>query len=160
MGLQRLGDSSGARLLAICRQWVADPSPLVQRAVVAGICEPRLLTESRVASAALDLLDEVTARVESAPATERRREDFRVLRKALGYCWSVAVAAGPESGFGRLARWAASADRDVRWIVAENLKKNRLRRADPDGWARLQAGLGRAAAQPPPSITARSRMAN
>ena len=40
-------------------------------------------------------------------------------------------AAAPAEGFGRLEKWAASDDKDVRWIVRENLKKARLARADP-----------------------------
>ena len=66
----------------------------------------------------------------------------RVLRKALGYCWSVAVAALPGPGFDRLARWAASDDPDVRWVVRENLKKARLTRADAGRVAALQAAVG------------------
>jgi hypothetical protein len=61
----------------------------------------------------------------------------RVLRQALGYCWSVAVAALPAEGFARLERWAAADDPDVRWLVRENLRKSRTRRADPERWARL-----------------------
>lgn len=57
-----------------------------------------------------------------------------VLRQALGYCWSVAVAAYPEPGRAAFSHWLASTDRDVRWILRENLKKNRLVRLDPT-WA-------------------------
>ena len=45
MGLQRVGDTDPRRLLAICRRWLEDGSWLVQRAVVAGLCEPRLLDD-------------------------------------------------------------------------------------------------------------------
>ena len=62
--------------------------------------------------------------------SERRSEEFRVLRQALGYCWSVAVAAQPELGKPAMERWLACPDRDVRWILRENLKKKRLLRMD------------------------------
>jgi hypothetical protein len=52
----------------------------------------------------------------------------RVLRKALGCCWSVAVAALPEEGLPRFERLERSTDPDVLWIVRENLKKARLAR--------------------------------
>ncbi len=55
------------------------------------------------------------------------------LRKGLAYCWSVAVAAYPEAGKPAMEKWLANEDKDVRWIMRENLKKNRLVRMDA-GW--------------------------
>jgi hypothetical protein len=143
MGLQRLGDADLPRLLELARAWAASPSPLVQRAAVAGVCEPRLLGRPGPAAQALDLLDEVTGSLAARPAAERAGPGVRALRKALGYCWSVAVAALPADGFARLERWAASGDPDVRWMVRENLGKSRLARADPARLAALRdlAGL-------------------
>jgi hypothetical protein len=79
-----------------------------------------------VARETLDLLDKVTASL--AAEENRRSEGVRALRKALGYCWSVAVAALPDEGTPRLERWLASDDPDVRWVMRENLRKARLRR--------------------------------
>ena len=45
MALQRIGDADPATLRALVSSWVADPDPLVRRAAVAGICEPRLLRD-------------------------------------------------------------------------------------------------------------------
>lgn len=53
----------------------------------------------------------------------------------------VAVAAAPAPGMAHLERWAASRDKDVRWILRGNLKKARLARVDPAGAARLAAML-------------------
>jgi len=66
----------------------------------------------------------------------------RVLRQALGSCWSVAVAALPAEGFDRLERWAAGDDPDVRWVLRENLKKARLAKADRARCAELRALVG------------------
>ena len=52
------------------------------------------------------------------------------------------MAALPADGFGRLERWAAVDDPDVRWLVRENLKKSRLARAGPDRLARLRRLVG------------------
>ena len=52
------------------------------------------------------------------------------MRKGLGYCWSVAVVAAPEAGKKLMEKWLADPDKDVRWIMQENLKKNRLLRLD------------------------------
>jgi hypothetical protein len=81
----------------------------------------------QAAAWAVMAVDRVT---ESVAAKERRSDEFRTLRQALGYCWSVVVVADPELGKSRFQRWASSADPDARWIVKENLKKTRLLRLD------------------------------
>lgn len=140
MALQRLGDADMPALWALAEQWV-DGGPLVQRAVAAGICEPRLLRAPDDAARAVQALDRMTAAVEGAGPGARRSEQFRVLRQGLGYCWSVAVAAAPARGFEHLGKWARSQDKDVRWIVRENLRKARLAKADPSGAERLALTL-------------------
>jgi HEAT repeats len=142
MGLQRLGDADPAALRRIAGAWAKDQHPLVRRAAVAGLCEPRLLGDARTARRAVELLDAVTAGLADLPAAVRRDPGVRTLRQALGYCWSVAVAALPGPGFDCLERWADSDDPDVRWLVRENLRKSRLGRADPDRSAGLRTRLG------------------
>lgn len=142
MALQRLGDASMPALWALTEDW-ADGPLLVLRAVAAGICEPRLLGNPDDAVRALDALDRITVSVQGLDPRSRRAEEFRVLRQGLGYCWSVAIAAAPAEGFDRLERWAASDDKDVRWIVRENLKKARLARADQAAAERVAAVLNR-----------------
>lgn len=143
MALQRLGDANMPALWAVAEEWVDGP-PLVQRAIAAGICEPRLLNAPVDARRALDALDRITVSVRGTELESRRAEQFRVLRQGLGYCWSVAIAAAPAEGFGHLERWAATDDKDVRWIVRENLKKARLARADAAAAERVAAVLDRA----------------
>lgn len=133
--LQLWGDSDLAGLVAAMQDWCGG-GYYEQRAAVAALCEPRLLKDDHTTGALLDLLDRVTAGIENS--RQRRADDFQALRKTLGYGWSVAVAASPAAGKPRLERWIASPDRDVRWVVRENFKKNRLLRLDPD-WARACA---------------------
>nr|WP_237728134.1 HEAT repeat domain-containing protein [Cellulomonas sp. APG4] len=128
MALQRLGDADPARLLRLCSTWAADADPLVQRAAVAGICEPRLLRAPDTAAAALDTCARVTTSLAALPREDRRRPDVRVLRQALGYCWSVAVAADPERGLPAFLALSGSTDPDVVWIVRQNRAKARLAR--------------------------------
>jgi hypothetical protein len=131
MALQRLGDAdradSGRRLAELTDAWSAEPDPLVQRAVVAGLCEPRLLRAPAEAARAIELCRRATdLLVRQDPAT-RRHPDWRTLRQALGYCWSVAVAADPAAGRPAFARLAQSTDDpDVAWIVRTNASKRRL----------------------------------
>jgi hypothetical protein len=127
MALQRWGDADMDALLEEMEVW-SHGTPLEQRAAAAALCEPRLLQVQGQVARVLHIVDEITA---SIPWVEDRRSDeFQALRKGLGYCWSVAVAALPEEGKAAMARWFASDDKDIRWIMKENLGKNRLARMD------------------------------
>ncbi len=59
-------------------------------------------------------------------------ERFKVLRQGMGYCWSVAVAALPEIGKPMMEKWLDSQDKNICWMMKENLKKNRLVKMDAD----------------------------
>lgn len=61
---------------------------------------------------------------------ERTSEAFKALRKGLGYCWSVATCASPDAGKALMETWFACDDRDVRWVMRQNLMKARLERLD------------------------------
>ena len=123
MGLQRVGDVDADRLLGEIETWLEGP-PLVRRAAIAGICEPRLLRRPETARRALAIVETATASLLSE--SDRRAEDVRVLRQALGYCWSVAVAALPAEGVAAFVRMEDLDDPDIRWILRENRKKKRL----------------------------------
>jgi hypothetical protein len=101
---------------------------LGRRAAVAGICEPRLLADPATATVALDACSSATDWIGSLPADRRTDPAVRNLRQALGYCWSVAVAPAPAAGLAAFDGLRAVDDSDIRWIVASNLTKARLRR--------------------------------
>jgi hypothetical protein len=121
MALQRLGFDA---VVPTLRAWASSGSLLERRAVVGGLCEPVLLDSETRAVVVLGLLDEIT---EGLTREENRRSDeFKALRKALGYGWSVAVAAAPSEGRRVMGRWLESDDPDVAWVMRENLNKKRL----------------------------------
>ncbi|MEW6582672.1 MAG: HEAT repeat domain-containing protein [Actinomycetota bacterium] len=138
MGLQRLGDASTEALFDVLERW-AGGTPLERRAAVAAACEPRLLRDPAVARRALALLDRITASLAAGP--DRRRDEVRVVRQALGYGWSVAIAALPDEGRPAFERWLHTGDPDVRWVVRENLRKRRLHRIDPQWVATMRDRL-------------------
>src|SRR5437660_6639455 len=123
IALQRLGRESMPKLLAEMKVWSRD-EPFVQRAVVAGLCEPALLKNNEDAVAVLAILDHITRSL--AAATARRKEGFRILRQALGYGWSVAAAAAPQNSKPYLEKWLMSTDGDVAWVMQSNLGKARM----------------------------------
>ena len=136
MALQRWGDADMASLLAAMTDWAAG-NPLEQRAAAAALCEPRLLRQPEHASAVLHILDGITTSIPQI--TDRKTDAFKTLRQGLGYCWSVAVAALSDDGKPLMEKWLASPDPDIRWIMRENLKKNRLVRMDAAWVARWRA---------------------
>jgi hypothetical protein len=130
MGLQRLLSRRGPETLKVLEAWVAGENWLEMRAAVAGVAEPPLLKNLETATRALQLHRKVMERVRVTQA--RKCEDFRTLRKALGYTLSVVVRATPEQGFEFIRQLVDTRDPDVRWIVRENLKKNRLVKNFPE----------------------------
>lgn len=126
MALQRLGDADADQLFEMAEAWAADPHPLVQRAAIAGVCEPRLLRHSETAAQAIEICDRVSQALADRPAEQRREPEVRSLRQALGYCWSVAVAADPTPGLVKFHALSRHNDPDIAWIVRSNAKKSRL----------------------------------
>lgn len=137
MALQRWGDRDPEAMFDLARRWAEDTDPLVRRAAVAGVCEPRLLHDPSFAAAAVDICAAATRRMCESPAPRGPAE--RVLRQGLGYCWSVAVAADPGPGMPRFLALADDPDPDVAWIVRENAKKARLRKLLPPDWSSRRA---------------------
>ena len=126
--LQRMLKADWVRSYKVLVSWLETDDPLVVRAVVAAIAEPPLLTDELRGAAALAIQVEALKWFEKIPAKRRREENIQVLRKALGYTLSVAIAASPEPGMKYLNELAGLPDQDIQWIVRENLKKNRLTR--------------------------------
>jgi hypothetical protein len=123
LALQRLGQESMPRLIAEMKVWSHDDA-FVQRAVVAGLCEPAILKSNEDIVEVLAILDHITRSL--AATSERRHEGFRVLRQALGYGWSVAAAAAPQNAKPYLEKWLRSSDKDVVWVMKSNLSKARM----------------------------------
>lgn len=127
MALQTVGDADTGLLVREATRW-SRGNWYEKRAAAAGLAEPRLLTSRSTTAPLLEMLDSITASM--ARAKDRKSEAFRILRQGMGYCWSVAVAAHPALGKRLMQKWLKNADPDVRWMMKENLKKNRLAKMD------------------------------
>lgn len=136
MALQMWGTDDMSSFQAEMDEWVTG-SRYHQRAAVAAVCEPSLLRDVESAGRALRLIDMVTRSF--ATAIDRRAAGFVALKKALGYCWSVAIVAAPVEGKILFEKWSVVADRDIRWVVRENLSKTRLKKIDAE-WASHLSG--------------------
>lgn len=129
MGMQRLTAANPDVVLNELRRWIDGGKLLELRAAAATVAEPALLKHNRITQAALQLNKDVVKKLREV--RDRKSENFRALRKALGYTLSVVILPAPEQGFGYLRQLAQIDDRDIQWIVKENLKKNRLIRNYP-----------------------------
>ena len=129
MALQRYGKADMEALLEEMMVW-SHGNPLEQRAAVAALCEPNLLVDEAHIREVLGLLDTITGGIQNM--VNRKSEAFKALRKGLGYCWSVAVAALPEVGKPMMEKWFHNQDNDTIWIMKQNLRKKRLARVDAD----------------------------
>ena len=141
-GLQLAGDQDMQLLLQEMQKW-SEGNWYEKRAAAAALAEPRLLKEPRVVKQVLQILDKITASMESAD--NPKDGAFKVLRQGMGYCWSVAVAALPEAGKPIIGKWLTSESKDVHWIIKENLKKNRLVKTDANWVKACLARLEQAA---------------
>jgi hypothetical protein len=137
MALQRIGDTNIEFLLKETADW-SKGNLYEKRATIAALCEPRLLISEKVAASTLDILDQVTASF--ATSENRKSEDFEALKKGLAYCWSVAAVAHPNKGKKLIEKWVKSKDKDVIWIMTQNMKKNRLIKMDKE-WVSSQLKL-------------------
>ena len=126
-GLQLSGDQDMDLLVREMKKWIKG-NWYEKRAVAAALAEPRLLKQPKHAKQVLQILDKITASMETDD--KFKDESFKVLRQGMGYCWSVAVAASPEAGKPMMEKWLTSEDKDIRWVMKENLKKNRLVKMD------------------------------
>jgi hypothetical protein len=131
-GLQLTGDQDMDLLLQEMQKW-SKGNWYEKRAAAAALAEPRLLKNPKHTRRVLKILDKITGSMENAD--NQKEEAFKVLRQGMAYCWSVAVAALPEAGKPLMEKWLESEDKNILWIMQENLKKNRLVKMDSN-WVR------------------------
>lgn len=129
MALQRVGDVDIDLALREVKE-LRRGNFLEKRAAAAALCEPRLLKSEGTASAVLEMLDDITSSI--VGFQDKDDETFDVLKKGLAYCWSVAVVACPDKGKKLMEKWMRSEDKNIVWIMKENLKKNRLMKMDKE----------------------------
>lgn len=126
--LQIVGDADAGLLRSTIEAWSQSGDPFVLRAAVAAICEPRLLSSPEAQALAVRACERATTWVLRGDRAGPP-DGWKSLRQALGYCWSVAIAANPPLGIRPFNVVAVDPSRDAQWIVRTNLTKARMRRA-------------------------------
>ena len=127
MAIQETAVGQMSRLLDEITPWLSG-NALEQRTVVAGLCEPKILKDITDSERVLQILASVTNRPENFPP--KLSEAEKVLRKALCYAWSVAIVSHPRAGKPVFEDLVKNKNPHIKYIVKENLKKNRIIKMD------------------------------
>jgi hypothetical protein len=138
IGIQEIAADNMGEIIDNLKIWM-DGNDLEKRAVVAALCEPKLLKEKSEIIEILEMLVKITQKFEKLKG--RLSDDEDSLRKTLGYGWSVAIAALPEEGKVFFEKIAKNENKHVRWIVKENLKKKRLSAMDTKWVEKMLTGI-------------------
>jgi hypothetical protein len=139
--IQKLLNGVRSKTLKALQSWAGTGNWLIMRAVAASVAEPSLLKKSQIAKASFELHQKILSAIQAQE--KGRSEAFKVLRKTLGYSLSVLVENDPVKGFAYLHELVKSKDSDLRWIVNENLKKNRLIKNFPEEVSILKDAMGK-----------------
>ncbi|MBN1215655.1 MAG: hypothetical protein JXA99_09490 [Candidatus Lokiarchaeota archaeon] len=116
-------------LLLFLNDWIKKENDwLSLRAIAAGTAESlihKTLKEDKIFINATFELHKIIFNF-ILEAIDKKSEEFRILRKGLGFTLSLVVFINPNEGFEYLEQLINTNDKDVLWIVKENLKKKRL----------------------------------
>lgn len=123
IGIQEIAENNMSEILNGLKNWI-DGNDLEKRAVVAALCEPKLLKEKSFIIKLFEILNKITMSFDKIDG--KLSENQNSLRKTLGYGWSVAIVSFPNKGKVVFEKIAKCNNKHIKWIVKENLKKNRL----------------------------------
>lgn len=138
IGIQEIAEGRMNEILDNLQTWLSG-NDLEKRAVVAALCEPKLLKEKSIILRILEILNQFT--LEFDPINSKLTDSQNSLRKTLGYGWSVVIVSLPDAGKAVFEKIARNKSKYIRWIVKENLKKNRLRVMDKNWTERMIASV-------------------
>ncbi|MDR0517708.1 MAG: hypothetical protein LBH25_11755 [Fibromonadaceae bacterium] len=127
IGLQKLGLKNLDSLYAIFDSW-ENASLLEKRCIAATLCEPALIKNEEMAEKLLTVLNTYMQLIELKKNV--KSEEYKAFKKAMGYCISVVIAASPKKGKEFFEGWMQSPSFEVRWVLSDNLKHDRLRKVD------------------------------
>lgn len=123
IGIQEIAENNLNEIIDNLKKWM-DGNELEKRAIVAALCEPKLLKEKKIIVELLELLNIITMGFDKIDG--KLSENQNSLRKTLGYGWSVAIVSLPNEGKLAFEKIAGCNNKHIKWIVKENLRKKRL----------------------------------
>jgi len=123
IGIQEIAENNMCEIINNLKKWM-DGNELEKRAIVAALCEPKLLKEKTIIIELLEILNIITMGFDKIDG--KLSENQNSLRKTLGYGWSVAIVSLPNEGKLAFEKIAECNNKHIKWIVKENLRKKRL----------------------------------
>jgi len=123
IGIQEIAENNLNEIIDNLKKWM-DGNDLEKRAIVAALCEPRLLKEKTIIVELLEILNIITMGFDKIDG--KLSENQNSLRKTLGYGWSVAIVSLPDESKSAFEKIAGCNNKHIKWIVKENLRKKRL----------------------------------
>jgi len=123
IGIQEIAENNLNEIIYNLKKWM-DGNELEKRAIVAALCEPKLLKEKTIIIELLEILNIITMGFDKIDG--KLSENQNSLRKTLGYGWSVAIVSLPNVGKLAFEKIAECNNKHIKWIVKENLRKKRL----------------------------------
>lgn len=102
---------------------------LLMRAVAAGLAEADINNEI-FTNQALEYHIKIFNNILNCD--DRTSENFKSLKKGLGFTLSVIVHKKPKNGFKLIKELIQTGDNDILWIIKNNLRKNRLIKNYPE----------------------------
>jgi len=98
------------------------------RAIAAGMAESlaihSIMKDKSFANEGLKFHKQIFHYIQES--NERSSEEFKILRKGLGFTLSLVVQAIPDKGFECIKNLIRTKDTEILWIIRSNLKKNKL----------------------------------
>ena len=138
IGIQEMVDNNLPEIMDLLEPWV-NGTYFENRAVVAALCEPKLLKNEQDIRRIFRIVKKITMKF--LLINGKLSSEQETLRKTLGYAWSVLIAASPVDGRPEFEKLAANTNTHIQWIVRENLRKNRLLEMDKLWVEKLQRKL-------------------
>jgi hypothetical protein len=136
MGIQRLLTNNPEKTLVELQKWLLEEDYYIWRAVIAGLAEPEILRDKKIARVALEYHQEILE--ELINKEESKSESYQKLKQALEYTLSVVVEQIPREGFKLMLKYVSHENRVISRIIKANLKKSRLLKKYPEEVARVQ----------------------
>jgi hypothetical protein len=123
IGIQEMAGNNLDEILQNLKKWISG-NDYEKRAVVAALCEPKLLKDKIIITEVIELLHKITN--DFSNINGKLTDSQKTLQKSLGYGWSVAIVSLPNEGKKAFEMLTKSDNKNIKWIVKENLKKKRL----------------------------------
>ncbi len=129
-GLSMLYDTFPLKIYQLYLAWIKPLNEsqkfLVQRAIVASLAESSYLNQELQSNQAFELHKIIITSIYNLDDDQRKSEEFKTLKKGLSYTLSVIVYFNPDKGWPFITETIKKSDKDVYWILKQNLTKNRL----------------------------------